>query len=389
MPSLESVLTTWWGSAPQGNWWAGVEWAASNIITGTNPPFTVTDFLAQYPNFGGIPTVIPNVTITQNQNTLTGLNVPSGTTLAAGQLIVGQGIPGGALISSAPVSVVTTNVTLSALATASGTPTLTFYAPSVQLVNCETTLNSNVITGFVVPAGASLSVGQQVTGAFIPAGATISSIVSATEITLSQNATFSGATTLTVFAPLASIAGTVTAGSAVVTNMTVPSGVTIAPNQLVSGTGIPASAIVSSVATQTSSAITMTGLATQSGSITLTIYTAPFVPILVLLIYVQLANACIFQARYQELWPLAMALFIGHYATMWLMSQGNPTTTAGQVAAAGLQTGILTSQSVDGVSAGYTNALVDFEWGGNLQLTSFGASLLSIAGAIPKFVYAW
>ena len=50
---------------------------ASNVVVGTNPPFTVSQFLSIYPNFGGAPLVLTG-TITQGSAVVTGLQTTAG-----------------------------------------------------------------------------------------------------------------------------------------------------------------------------------------------------------------------------------------------------------------------------------------------------------------------
>jgi Protein of unknown function (DUF4054) len=77
------------------------------------------------------------------------------------------------------------------------------------------------------------------------------------------------------------------------------------------------------------------------------------VPDGVLTTYVTLASACLVQARYQELWPIVMGLFIAHFCTLYLDTDPCPTATAAQAAALGAAKGILTASSVGDVSASY------------------------------------
>jgi len=122
------------------------------------------------------------------------------------------------------------------------------------------------------------------------------------------------------------------------------------------------------------------------------IYQNPPLPLMVLQAYVLLANQCIFQARYNAMWPFAMANFIAHFATNFINSQGQPGSSAAQIAAAGLQTGILTSESVGGVSAGYTNAVPESymeAYGPSWATTSYGVALMTLANATaPRFMFA-
>lgn len=240
MPNLGSILSSWWGPGTECGFAFGFIPNASGFIFGTNPPYTVTDFLAIYPNFGGIPTNITG-TVTNASPVVT---VSSPTGLAAGQLMVGAGIPGG-------VTIVT---------------------------------------------------------------------VAGSVITLSLPAT-------------------------------------------VSGTLVP-----------------------------LTVYTTPFVPLLVLNVFIALATASLAQARWQDSWLLAMALFVNHYATLWIRSSGNPASTPAQIVASGLAVGIQVSKAVGDVSTSSELIISNaFENWGAWNLTLAGQLLITMAQAIAgiPIMYVW
>jgi hypothetical protein len=102
---------------------------ASNILIGTNPPYSATDFFAWYPQFGGTPAV-PQGTLTSGSTSVTAVSSMTG--LAVGQAVAGTGIPGGTTI--ALVSIPGSSLILSNPATYSGIITLTVYvAPLVPL----------------------------------------------------------------------------------------------------------------------------------------------------------------------------------------------------------------------------------------------------------------
>lgn len=103
------------------------------------------------------------------------------------------------------------------------------------------------------------------------------------------------------------------------------------------------------------------------------------VPVPVLTMYIALASACLSQARWGAQWQFGMALFIAHYCTLYLQSEGQAGTTAGQVAASGLAKGIAISQSVGDVSVSYEPVTRDFGSWGAWQATTYGAQLITIA----------
>ncbi len=104
------------------------------------------------------------------------------------------------------------------------------------------------------------------------------------------------------------------------------------------------------------------------------------VPAAVLQMYITLASACLAQARWLDMWPMAMALFVAHYATLYLRSEGNPGTTAGQIAASGLEKGIQTSRGTGPISAG--SQLVQLpDWGAWAE-TTYGVQLATLANTM-------
>src|SRR5215469_12164746 len=201
-PDYDQYLQEIWGWSDETIGWLPFLSIASNILVGTNPPYTANDFYVWFPNFGGTPT---SITGTLDGTTSTVYNVSALVGLATGQLIAGIGIPNGTAITA------------------------------IDLVNQN--------------------------------------------LTLSQSTPQAGA------------------------------------------------------------------------QVALSVYTNPAVPLSLLNAFIYLASNSILQVRYQEMWPYCMALYIAHYLTMWLNSQGTgPTTTPGQLASQGLAMGIAISKHVGDVS---------------------------------------
>lgn len=231
-PAWGAWLASQWGPSYEGpdSSWLGA--SASNVVGGQNPPYTLQDFFAQYPKFGGPPiTPAPTTTTVQGSPTLT---VTSSTGMAAGNPIAGAGIPDGALIQS---------------------------------------------------------------------------VTDGTHIVLSANAT-----------------------------------------------------------------------ASASG-VTLTVWNALPIPFLVISLYIAAASACLVQARWIELWPLAMALYVAHFLTLYARSDGNPNSTIGQIAAQGLSLGVQTSKAAGDVSVSYQPVTGLEDWGA-WALTLYGEQLAQFAKAI-------
>lgn len=166
----------------------------------------------------------------------------------------------------------------------------------------------------------------------------------------------------------------------------IESTVGMAIGQLVSGYGV---AVGSLITTVTTNAITLSLPVTQSTTAaSFTVYQAPFIPMIVVQMYINLARASLMYARWFEAWPLAMALYIAHYVTLWMQTESGPNLTAAQVAVSGLQQGIITSQAAGDVSAS-TEPVPGFDDWGSMALTQYGVQLAGMAksvGAGPIWV---
>ena len=107
--------------------------------------------------------------------------------------------------------------------------------------------------------------------------------------------------------------------------------------------------------------------------------------------YISLASASLVQARWGEAtWPIAMGLFVAHYVTLYLRSDGDAVySSPGRVATAGLAHGITVSKSAGGVSAGIQPATGLEAWAAWTQ-TEYGvqfASMAKLVGAGPMLVW--
>lgn len=178
------------------------------------------------------------------------------------------------------------------------------------------------------------------------------------------------------FGMATAVSGTLTTGSAVIAEPSTTTGV--AAGQLIFGPGIAPGSLVQSVDIGTTPSVTMTQNATSSGSVAASVYQAPPMPLLVIQMYINLAQASIMQARWCEMWQLAMALYVAHYATLWMQSESGPNSTAAQVATSGLQQGIIVSQSAGDVSA-TTQPVAGFDDWGSFNLTQCGVQLATLA----------
>lgn len=155
---------------------------------------------------------------------------------------------------------------------------------------------------------------------------------------------------------------------------------TFAAGQLITGPGIAAVTTITAVATDPTSGVitlTLSQPATAGGSAALVVYVAPIIPVSVLAGYLALANGALDYSSLDTYWAFAMGLYLAHYATLWLDSEGGSYSNGSQAGAAGLAKGIQTSVSVGGVS---TSAMLPpglDAWGPWL-LTQYGQQLAGI-----------
>lgn len=247
--------------------------------------------------------------------------------------------------------------------------------------NIAVALNGTTI--FSVGNSAGMAPGQFVQGSGIPNGTILTAVVTApvditgdtTEDSLAV-ANVSDVSELLIGQPI--------------------SGMGIAPGTFIAGLGMdsltlsqPAGGTATGVALEAiSSAVQISNAATVTGNVTLQVYEAPPIPLVVLQVFLNLAYASLMSSRWRETWPFAMALYIAHFADLYLQAKGNGNTSPGAIAQAGIARGILVSKSADGVSAGF-QALTGLEAWGSWNLTLFGQQLITFAqvvGAGPIYV---
>ena len=105
-------------------------------------------------------------------------------------------------------------------------------------------------------------------------------------------------------------------------------------------------------------------------------------PNVVLQTFVNLANACISQARWQDTWLLGMHLYVAHFATLYLQASTPSGASAKQVVASGVAKGINVSKSVGDVSASYQSIASGWESWGQFSLTLYGQQLIGLANIV-------
>lgn len=113
-------------------------------------------------------------------------------------------------------------------------------------------------------------------------------------------------------------------------------------------------------------------------------------PEIIVQAYLNLANLSLSMNRWQGTWLLAMGLFIAHFLTLYLRSEGNPGTTAQQVAASGLEKGLTVSKAAGDVSQGL-QPLSDLEGWAAWRETTYGVQLATFAKIIgmPNSMYIY
>lgn len=140
-PSYNQFISEAWGWPDEVTY--GGFCNGSNVVVGTNPPYTATDFLSFYPKFGGTPLAVTG-TFTANSPVVTGITTAG---ILPGQLVIGSGVPAGTVVSA--VDGPGGNLTLSASFTgSSGVSTISVYnTPFVPLA---------VMNAYIALASASL-----------------------------------------------------------------------------------------------------------------------------------------------------------------------------------------------------------------------------------------
>lgn len=104
-------------------------------------------------------------------------------------------------------------------------------------------------------------------------------------------------------------------------------------------------------------------------------------PLVVLTTFINLASASLMQTKWLSTWMLGMHLYVAHFTTLYLRSEGNPGTTAGRVAASGLTRGIMISSNAGGVSKTIQVPQGLESWGEWLT-TEYGTQLANFAKTV-------
>lgn len=280
--------------------------AASNIVIGQNPPYSVTDFYAYFPKYAG-----PAVT---TPGTLDGVtNIATQVNTNVGGIAIGQYIAHSAVTPAIP-----TGTTITAVNPKSTTTAETQQgSPNISVTDATGLLPCMVVAGVGIAPGTTVV------------------SVSGNAVALSAPATADGTDVPLIFLPLA------------------PGGV-----------------------------LNLSNPSLLPGTFPLTIYVGPpVIPPVLLNSLIALASSALVQARWLDSWPLGMAWYIDHYATLMMQSGGELGSTCGAAAAASLKQGILVGASAGGVSESL-QPVPGLENFGAWNMTSSGVLLATQAKAI-------
>jgi hypothetical protein len=334
IPGLNNLLGQWWGTGPECYAFAASVTNAANLVFGSNPPYQISDFLAVYPKFGTSPQAIQTIAL-----------IP--TALGTGYQVGDVLTPVQADSSGAQLNVISVNGSggLTGLGVAQG-------GTGYQVNNGIQTAVPNVVNGTGYEVNDVLSVVQ------------------------------SGASGGTVVVTSVSSTGQVTGIS--ILNMGV--GYTTATGLSTIG-GFGTGALV-----DITTGVAVTGghgVGAQINIVSVTPYSSQVLPQAVLQLYINLATASIQQARWFEYWPMAMAWFVAHFATLYLRSEGNPGSTAQQIAVSGLEKGIIVSEAAGDVTL-TRQAVSGLDGFAAWNETTYGTQLATIAKIIGMGpMYIW
>lgn len=110
------------------------------------------------------------------------------------------------------------------------------------------------------------------------------------------------------------------------------------------------------------------------------------VPLLVLEMYLNMANSCIKKVRWHSRWQFGMCLYIAHFCTLYLQSIADVDAGAKGIVEASKSQGLDTSVSVGDVSVStdYSIATNNITGYTGWSLTTFGQQFISIARLVGK-----
>jgi hypothetical protein len=326
IPGFDNLLGQWWGCGPENFAFAANFTLAENVFFGTNPLYQVSDFLAVYPKFGDYAQSILSVAVIP---TFEGLNYQVNDVLTPMQ----QDASGAQLV----------------VTSVGGSGAITGL--SVQNGGTGYRLSNGIGTAIIDAQGSGYSLNDVLT--LIQAGA------SAGQVQVAGVNSSGQITAISIFAPglnyttatgLSTFGGTGTGATVSITTGTPLSG----------GNG-------------TGGQVNITGLVAPN--------LVNNLPLAVIQTYINLASASLVQARWQDTWQIGMNLFVDHFLTLFMRSQGNVGSSAGAIASSGLEKGIMVSSSAGDVSKSI-QIPTGLEGFGAWQETSSGVQLITFAKII-------
>lgn len=112
----------------------------------------------------------------------------------------------------------------------------------------------------------------------------------------------------------------------------------------------------------------------------------PLIPQAIVQMYIDLANACILEARWRSYWKIAMGWFAAHFCSLYMQGTADPSSGAGAVLAAGQAKGLNTSEAVGDVSVSmdYNAIAQDLDGWAAWKLTIYGQQLATIGKIVGK-----
>jgi hypothetical protein len=113
---------------------------------------------------------------------------------------------------------------------------------------------------------------------------------------------------------------------------------------------------------------------------------SPVVPTAVLNSFIALAHASIKEARWCDMWSIAMGYFVAHFATLWLQGFADVNSGANAILAAGQAKGLNVSESVGDVSVStdYNAIAQDLDGWAMWKTTVYGQQLATFGKLVGK-----
>ncbi|MBX4259739.1 DUF4054 domain-containing protein (plasmid) [Clostridium estertheticum] len=112
----------------------------------------------------------------------------------------------------------------------------------------------------------------------------------------------------------------------------------------------------------------------------------PIMPLIVIQMYIELANASIKKTRWHTYWEVAMGWFIAHFCSLYLQGTADPNSGANMVMEAGRTHGLDTSQSVGDVSVSTDYSIIanGLDGWASWLLTIYGQQLSTVGKLMGK-----